>query len=58
MVAIGKEKEFVRYRLKDIIYLAEHTIPVDGDWEGYAKSICRILANQAREANQYLELIE
>ena len=68
MVEVGKEKDVVRRRLNDIIWLAEHTKPVGDDWRGYAVralarpapavSMCRILADQARQAIQYLELVK
>ena len=54
----GKEKEFIGYRLSDIIYLAENTVPVDkNDWEGYAKSMCNLIAQQAREAQNALSVM-
>lgn len=58
MVEIGREKEIVQRRLNDIIWLAEHTRPVGDDWQGYAASICRILADQARQAIQHLGLVK
>jgi hypothetical protein len=51
MIEVGKEIEFARHRLNDIIYLAEQTAPVDkADWEGYARSIRNLIASQARQA--------
>lgn len=55
-IEVGKEIEFVQRRLNDIVYLAEHTQPVDGDWEGYAKQLARMLAAQATEAKVALSL--
>lgn len=53
-IEVGKEVEFARRRLSDIIYLAENSNPVNGDWEGYAKQLARMLAEQARQAQQAL----
>lgn len=47
---VGKEIEFAEHRLKDILFFAEKSRPVDGDWEGYAKQVCRLIADQANEA--------
>jgi len=47
----GRELDFIGYRLRDIVYLAEQTKPVNqDDWRGYAESILRIISNQARDA--------
>jgi hypothetical protein len=55
---VGKEAEFIGHRLSDIIYIAEHTAPVDkSDWEGYARSMCKLIARQAREAQNALSVI-
>lgn len=57
-VESGKEKEFIGYRLADIIYLAEKTAPVDdGDWKGYAESLRNLIARQAREAQNALAVM-
>ena len=53
-IEVGKEIEFARNRLSDIIYLADNTNPVHGDWEGYAKQLVQMLAEQARQAKQAL----
>lgn len=54
----GKEKEFIGHRLSDILWLAEKTAPVDkNDWEGYAKSMCNLIARQAREAQTALQVM-
>ncbi len=50
-IEVGKEVEFIGYRLADIVYLSEKTAPVDdGDWKGYAESLRVLIARQAREA--------
>jgi hypothetical protein len=58
MAEVGKEKEFIVSRLRDIVFLAENTDPVEGDWEGYAKQCLRIIAEQAREAQKALALMQ
>lgn len=55
-IEAGKELEFVRDRLSDIAHLADKTEPVDGDWEGYAKQLCRVISDQACEAKAALTL--
>lgn len=58
MIEVGKEAEFIGYRLSDIIYLAENTRPVDeADWKGYAKSMMTLMARQARMAQAALAVI-
>lgn len=53
-ITVGKEVEFAVNRLSDIIYMSENTQPVNGDWEGYAKQLRDMLAEQARQAKQAL----
>lgn len=56
-IEVGKELEFVRHRLSDIVYLAEKTAPVDqADWEGYARALRNIIAGQAKKAITALEV--
>lgn len=56
-IKVGSEKEFIGYRLADIIFLATETKPVDGDWEGYAKQCLRIIADQATKARTILSVM-
>lgn len=50
-IEVGKEIEFARNRLNDIIYLAEQSRPVDqSDWEGYTRSLRNLIASQAHQA--------
>ena len=56
-IEAGKELEFVGHRLSDIEFLATKTEPVDGGWEGYAKQLRRMLAEQAREARAALAVV-
>lgn len=46
-VEIGKECEFARDRLSDILYLARKTQPVDDDWRGYADAVLKMISDQA-----------
>lgn len=57
-VEVGREREMLENRLTDVVFLAENTLPSkDGDWEGYAKSVLRIIADQGRQAQKWLSLI-
>lgn len=62
-IEIGKENQFLRHRLNDVIFLAEQTEPVDSryfgilDWEGYAKANNKFIAQQAREALAALDAL-
>lgn len=56
-IEVGKEVAFARHRLSDIIFLAENSRPVDGDWEGYAKQLARIVAENARDAKTALSVV-
>lgn len=57
-IEVGKEVEFIGYRLNDIIYLAENTKPVDeSDWKGYAQSMMVLMAREAREAKTALDVL-
>lgn len=56
-IEAGKELEFIGHRLSDIAFLSEKTEPVDGDWEGYAKSLRRILSEQAHQASSALKIV-
>jgi len=54
----GKEADVIGCRLKDIIYLAEETRPVnEDDWKGYAQSVLRLIANQAYDAQTALTVL-
>jgi hypothetical protein len=54
----GKEMDFIGHRLNDIIYLAENTRPVSQeDWQGYAQSMMRLIATQARQAQTALTVL-
>lgn len=53
----GSEVQFAKYRLSDIVYFATRTQPVDGNWEGYAKSVLKMIVNQAEQAEKALNLI-
>lgn len=57
-IEVGREREMLENRLIDVVFLAENTLPAkDGDWEGYAKSVLRIIADQARQAQKWLSLM-
>lgn len=57
-VEVGKEIEVARHRLSDIIFLAEKTEPVNGDWEGYARQMRRMIADSAKQATNLLAVVQ
>lgn len=54
----GREIEFAKHRLNDIVFFCEKTQPVDGDWESYAKQAMNMIASQARDAMSALRIRE
>jgi hypothetical protein len=57
-IRVGTEMQFAKDRLRDIVYFAKNTQPTkDGDWEGYAKDVLRMIVNQAEQAEKALNLI-
>ena len=59
-IEVGKEIEFAIHRLNDIEFFVRETQPVHSrffrmaDWEGYARDISKLIAEQAREAKAAL----
>ena len=58
LLEAGKEKEFIGHRLTDIIFFAEKTEPVNGDWEGYAKELCKLVRQSAIDAQTALAVLK
>lgn len=58
LLEAGKEREFIGHRLADLIFFAEKTQPVNDDWEGYAKQLCRMVASSARDAQIALAVLK
>lgn len=56
-IDLGREVEFAQHRLSDILFFCEQSGPVDGDWEGYAVQVRRLIADQAREARTALAVM-
>lgn len=56
-IEIGKEIEFAKLRLGDIIYLIDNTQPVEGkSWEEYAQGLKSLLRQQAEQAKAALQV--
>lgn len=57
-IEAGKEIEFAKLRLGDILYLIDNTQPVEGkSWEDYARGLKSLLRQQAAQARSALEVV-
>jgi hypothetical protein len=55
-IEVGKEIEFAKLRLGDILYLIDNTQPVEGkSWKDYAEGLKELLRQQAQQAKAALE---